>query len=57
MIKSCRFCRYSYCADETDVSGLSCEKNNIIKIIELEKVHELCFGNYKFSWLKFLFRL
>jgi hypothetical protein len=54
MNKCCRHCRHCYCADECDLSGFSCEKNDLLKIIDLDKVHELCKNNYKFSLLNFL---
>jgi len=55
MIKCCRYCRFCYCPDESDVSGLYCNKNKIIKITDSDKIHKFCFGNYRFSLLKFLF--
>jgi hypothetical protein len=54
MIKCCRLCRFCYCADESDLSGFNCEKNLIIKIVDLDSLHFLCYG-FKFSWIKFLF--
>jgi len=52
MFKTCRYCTYCYCGDESDVSGLDCRKNVQIKIIELDKVSDC--DNYKFSLLKLL---
>jgi len=54
MFKKCKYCRYLTCTDESDVSGLDCEKVKIFKIIELDNVHPFC-DNYKFSLLKLLF--
>jgi hypothetical protein len=57
MYKCCGLCRYSYCADESDVSGFDCEKFPDIKIINLDKIHEYCkiLNYFRFSLLKFLF--
>jgi len=55
-MKKCKYCRYSYCGDECDVSGMNCRKNKVIKITELDKVHKFCPG-YRFSLLKFLYWL
>lgn len=44
MKKCCDLCRYLYCSDESDVSGLDCEKNKVIKITEVDKQHLLCPG-------------
>ena len=55
-MKSCKLCRYCYCPDEEYVEGLFCEKNSIIKIIDSDKIHELCPG-FKLSLLKLLFKL
>ena len=52
MFKKCRYCKYCYCSDESDVSGLDCRKNVQIKIIELDKVLDC--DNYKFSLLKLI---
>jgi hypothetical protein len=52
MKKCCYLCRFCYCSDESDVSGLDCEKNKVIKIIDMDKVHELCEGQFKLSLLK-----
>ena len=54
MNKCCKFCRYSYCGDETDVSGFNCEKNSVIRIINTDKAHELCPG-FNFGLMKLLF--
>jgi len=54
MFKKCRYCKYLTCTDESDVSGLDCEKVKIFKIIELDAVHPYCY-NFRFSLLKFLF--
>jgi hypothetical protein len=53
MFKKCRYCKHCYCSDETDVSGMKCRKNVVLKIIELDNVHPFC-DNYKFSLLKLL---
>lgn len=53
-MKKCKWCQYCYCPDSTDVSGLSCKKNSIIKIIDLDSSHYLCPG-FKFSLFGFLF--
>ena len=53
MFKTCRQCKYCYCSDESDVSGLDCRKNVMIKIIELDKVIDC--DNYSFSLLKLIF--
>lgn len=53
MFKKCRYCRYCYCGDEADVSGLDCRKNKLFRIVETDKVHPYC-DNYKFSLLKLL---
>jgi hypothetical protein len=53
-MKKCRLCRYCRCTDESDVSGLDCEKNKVLRITNTEETHELCPG-YKFSLLKLLF--
>ena len=55
-MKKCKWCKYCYCADESDVSGLDCRKNKALKITELDRVHVFCSG-YKFSLLKFLYWL
>jgi hypothetical protein len=55
-MKKCKYCRYLYCADESDVSGLDCRKNKSLKITELDRVHIFCSG-FKFSLLQFLFWL
>ena len=52
MKKCCYLCRFCYCSDESDVSGLDCEKNKVIKITDVDKVHELCEGQFKLSLLK-----
>jgi len=52
-MKCCERCRYLYCTDESDVSGLDCEKNKVIKITELDKQHLLCPG-FKPSILEIL---
>jgi len=52
----CRYCKYCYCSDSSDVSGLNCRQSPIIKITELDNIHFLCRG-FKFSLLKFLFGL
>ena len=52
--KCCRYCKYCYCGDESDVSGLDCSKNVILRVIELDKVHPFC-DNYSFSLLKLIF--
>ena len=56
MVKSCRLCKHCYCADESDVSGLDCRINEVIKIVEPDKVHPCCKDGFKFSPLRFLFR-
>lgn len=53
-MKKCKYCKFCYCRDISDVSGLDCEINPLIKITELDKIHYLCSG-YKFSLIKFLF--
>ena len=55
-MKKCKYCSYSYCGDESDVSSLDCRKNKSLKITELDRVHVFCNG-YKFSLLKFLYWL
>lgn len=53
MFKKCRYCKYCYCGDESDVSGFDCAIIRTLKIIDLDKVHEYC-DNYKFSFWKLL---
>jgi len=53
-MKKCRYCKYCYCGDTSDVSGLDCKINSLIKITEPDKIHCICLG-YKFSLLKLLF--
>jgi hypothetical protein len=43
------FCKYSYCADESDVSGFDCRKNKTIKLTELDQLHPYCMNNFKLS--------
>lgn len=49
MLKCCMFCKYSYCADESDVSGFDCRKNKTIKLTELDQLHPYCMNNFKLS--------
>lgn len=55
MIKCCRYCKFCYCADESDVSGLSCSIQKWIKIVNPEILHPYCGNFFRFSLLKFLF--
>lgn len=54
MFKKCRYCKYCYCSDFTDVSSLDCAIIATLKITEPDKVHPFC-DNYKFSLLKLIF--
>jgi len=54
IMKKCRYCRYCYCGDTSDVSGLDCEIITNIKIVDPDKRVEYC-KSYKFSLIKFLF--
>ena len=51
-MKKCNRCVYCYCGDMLDISGLNCELNPFIKIINSDKMY--C-RRYKFSLIKFLF--
>jgi len=57
MYKYCRLCRFCYCVDESDVSGFDCEKFKLLKITDLDKVHQLCLNGFRLSLLKLLFKI
>ena len=56
MCKPCAWCKYLYCKDSSDVSGLDCEKNPVFRITNPNQEHPLCF-EFKFSLWKYLFGL
>ena len=49
MNKCCGLCKYSYCSDESDVSGFDCIKNPVLKITDLDSVHPLCYNGFELS--------
>lgn len=53
MVKKCRYCKYCYSEDSTEVSGFNCLKIKTLRITDLDKVHEFC-DNYLFSFWKLL---
>jgi hypothetical protein len=55
MHKCCGLCRYSYCRDESDVSGFDCEKFKLLKITELDRIHSYCKDNFKLSLLRIFY--
>jgi hypothetical protein len=53
MFKKCKYCKYCYCGDESNVSNMDCRKNKTIKITDLDRIHIFCSG-FKPSLLKIL---
>lgn len=56
MKKCCGFCKYSYCADLSDVSGLDCEKFKTLKIKDLNQIHPFCIDGFRWSIIRILYR-
>jgi hypothetical protein len=55
MFKSCRFCKFCYCPDLSDVSGLYCFKNKTIRIIDPDKIHDYCNDDFEFDMFRLFF--